>query len=202
MRRGLGYYLPPPRPQPTIIRGFGPPAPQGATAAMPPAAAGYASAAAADPSVIDIAQLPVQNFMPASGQQFRHASGVVIPAKGAVAVVVQFKVPQGYNGMINRLANEFFGNGFTDFQGLLTWKLFLDYETGGGIVAPNFDNIVASLGQVKNPAVLDGIFIKENQLVTLEVENSAAGITPNAQLIGGLIGGYYYPVDMEPAFTF
>lgn len=200
MRNGLGYYLPIP-PARRIVRGFAPAAPQDSTAFALPAASHTGYAAPAE-GAIQIVQLPVQNYMPAAGQEFRHASGVVIPAKGAVVVVVQFKVPQGYNGMINRLANEFVGNGFTDFQGLLTWKLFLDYQTGGGIVAPNFDNITASLGLVNNPAVLNGIFIKENQLVTLEVQNSAAGIAPNAQIIGGLIGGYFYPVDMEPPFTF
>jgi hypothetical protein len=149
-----------------------------------------------------IDRLPITNFMPPSGQEFRKTSSVIIPAVGASGVVVQLKVPQGYNGMLKSLANVYIGGGFTDFGGLIVWQLYIDYQVGGGIVAPNFENITASLGSASNPARLHGIPIKENQLVTLLVKNVAPGVVPAGQTIGGLLGGYFYPVSEEPAQSF
>jgi hypothetical protein len=146
-----------------------------------------------------ISRLPVTNYMPAEGREFRPAAYVAIPAQGAQAVVVQFKVPQGYNGMINAIANVFVGGGFQEGAGAITWTLFADYQGGKGPVVPNFNNILASLGSVSNPAKLNGIRVKENQLVTLAVNNAAVGgVLPAGQLIGGLLGGYFYPIALEP----
>lgn len=148
--------------------------------------------------LIQIVRLPVSNFMPPEGQEFRRAAYVPIPAVGAQAVVAQLTVPDGYNGMINALANVFVGGGFTEGQGGIVWQLFQDFNPG--VIAPDFDNIVASLGAVSNPAKLNGIRIKERQLVTLLVKNVSVVVA--GQFIGGLIGGYYYPIDLEPSMAF
>jgi hypothetical protein len=143
-----------------------------------------------------ISHLPVTNYMPAEGRAFRPHAYVAIPAIGAQAVVVQFKVPQGYNGMIDALANVFVGGGFQEGQGAIFWTLYADYQGGNGPVVPNFNNIVASLGSVNNAAKLPGIRVKENQLVTLAVNNVT--IVAAGQLIGGLLGGWFYPIALEP----
>lgn len=142
-------------------------------------------------------RLPFQNYMPPEGREFRFANYITIPNQGApAAIVVQFKVPQGFNGIINRLANVYVGGGFEEGQGLITWQLFQDYQQK--IVAPGFDNITASFGTVSNPAIMNGIRIKENQEPTLVVSNANPGVVPAGQFIGGLIGGYFYPVSLEP----
>ena len=146
--------------------------------------------------IISISRLPAQNFIPPEGREFRNAAYVAIPNQGAQANVVQFTVPQGYNGIINRFANVYVGGGFQEGAGLISFTLYADFNPG--IVATGFNNILASLGSVQNPAVLNGIKIKENQLVTLVVNNSNPGVVPAGQLIGGLVGGYYYPVQLEP----
>jgi hypothetical protein len=151
-------------------------------------------------SCLEIVRLPVTNFMPDRGVEFRKTAYVAIPAVGAQAIVVQFQVPEGMNGMINRLANVFVGGGFTEGQGGIVWQLYQDFTVGGGTVAPDFDNMLASLGSVNNPAVLNGIRIKEKQLVTLLVKNVSVVVA--GQFIGGLLGGYFYPVDLEPAVSF
>jgi hypothetical protein len=151
--------------------------------------------------ILRLQRLPVVNYMPPEGREFRAAAYVGIPLQGATAVVVQIKVPQGFNGVINYFANVYVGGGFVEGAGFLTWTLYQDYQQG--VVAPGFNNILASLGSVPNPAHLNGIKIKENQLPTLTVSNAAVGIVPAGQLIGGLIGGYFYPVSQEPkTFTF
>jgi hypothetical protein len=152
------------------------------------------------PSIDTIIRLPVNNFMPLEGEEFRFVNYITIPAQnGLQTVVVSFTVPQGRNGIINRLANVFVGGGFQEGQGLITWQLAMDdTNSTNPIIVPNFDEINASLGTVYNPAILNGIRVKENQLVALTVENEVAGVVPAGQLIGGLLGGYFYPVDLEP----
>lgn len=145
---------------------------------------------------VQIERLPITNYIPPEGVEFRAHKYVNMPVPGANAIVVQFTVPKGYNGIINYLANIFVGGGFQDGEGLITWELYLDYNNL--VPAPNFQKIVASLGSVQNPAKLNGIRIKENQIVTLVVTNSNPGVNFAGQRIGGLLGGYYYPVALDP----
>jgi hypothetical protein len=149
-------------------------------------------------SDLEICRLPVTNFMPDRGVEFSKAAYIVIPAVGASAPVVQFPVPQGQNGIINLLANVFVGGGFTEGQGGIVWQVFQDFNAN--VVATDFENIVASLGSVNNPSKLNGIRIKENQLVTLLVKN--VSIVVAGQLIGGRLGGFFYPIDLEPPGSF
>lgn len=146
--------------------------------------------------LLSIERLPVQNFMPPEAREFRNANYVAMPAQGAQAVVVQFTVPQGYNGLINRFGNVFVGGGFQEGAGLITYTLYADFNPG--IVATGFNNIRASLGSIVAPTILNGIKIKENQVVTLVVNNANPGVVPAGQLVGGIIGGFYYPVQLEP----
>jgi hypothetical protein len=143
--------------------------------------------------IVELQRLPVANFMPPEGEPFEFASYVALPAIGANARVVSFLVPPGRNGMIKRLANVFVGGGFQEGQGGVVWKIFLDFTQA--IVAPNFENIVASLGSVSAPSVVDGIRVREGQLVVLQVNNISIGVA--GQLIGGRLGGYFYPKEFD-----
>ena len=145
---------------------------------------------------VDIDRLPVTNFMPAEGEDFEQASYVALPAIGASAVVVQFVVPEGRYGMIKRIANVFVGGGFQEGQGGVVWQIIQDALVPGTLVAPFFDNIVASLGSVSNPSTIDGIRIREGQLVQLIVKN--VSIVVSGQFVGGRLGGYFYPVELDP----
>lgn len=143
---------------------------------------------------VTVPQLPVQNFMPPGGKPFEFAAGVSLPAIGATATVVSFPVPKGQNGFIRRIANVFVGGGFTDFGGAVIWQILLDQVKN--VVAPGFDNIVASLGAVSNPTNIDGIHIMENATVALIVKNIS--VVVSGQLIGGRLGGSFHPVPQEP----
>jgi hypothetical protein len=142
-----------------------------------------------------VPQLPVQNFMAPSGKPFEFHGGVPLPAIGAQATVLSFTVPRGNNGFIRRLANAFVGGGFTDFSGAIIWQIFLDINKG--TVAPNFDNIIASLGSVANPSQIDGIHIMELATVALVVKNISVAVA--GQLVGGRLGGSFHSIREEPA---
>lgn len=143
---------------------------------------------------VTVPQLPVQNYMAPGGEPFEFAAGVTIPAIGATATVVSFTVPRGRNGYIRRIANVFVGGGFVDFSGGLIWQILLDQTKN--VVAPGFDNIVASLGAVSNPTMVDGIHVMENNLVALIVKNIS--VVVSGQEIGGRLGGSFHPIPQEP----
>jgi hypothetical protein len=144
-----------------------------------------------------VPQLPVQNFMAPSGKPFEVHGGVALPAIGAQATVISFTVPKGNNGYIRRIANTFVGGGFTDFSGAIIWQILLN-QSGptGPVVAPGFDNIIASLGAVSNPSPIDGIHIFEGALVALIVKNVSVVVA--GQIIGGRLGGSFHSIPHEP----
>jgi len=141
-----------------------------------------------------VPQLPVQNFMAPSGKPFEVHGGVALPAIGSTATVISFVVPKGNNGFIRRIANTFVGGGFTDFSGALVWQILLDQTKN--IVAPGFDNIIASLGSVAQPSPIDGIHIFELNLVALIVKN--VSVVVSGQIIGGRLGGSFHSIPHEP----
>jgi hypothetical protein len=159
------------------------------------------------PLVQLVTQLPLSNFMPPQGVEFRYHAGQTIPAIGVTANVLQFTVPKGLNGIINRLANVVNGPGYADFAGTTSWQLFTDLTSGTlapnfgtGVPGASFGTLVASLGAIANPAILNGIRIRENQLVTLQFTNVSLVVA--GQIVGGLLGGFFYPVSLEPVMGF
>jgi hypothetical protein len=149
------------------------------------------------PQII-IPELPVTNFMPAEGEDFEAHAYVALPAIGASAVVVSLPIPDGRMAMVKRIANVFVGGGFQEGQGGVVWQILLDgTDPNNPVVAPFFDNIVASLGSVSAPSTIDGIRVKEGNLLQLIVKN--VSIVLAGQFIGGRLGGYFYPIEKDPA---
>jgi hypothetical protein len=138
-----------------------------------------------------VLQLPPHNFMPAKGTAFNRATYITIPAVGVTAIVLQFTVPAGKNGIIDQIANNFVGGGFTDGSGAIVWRVLLD-----NVPAPGLENMIASLGNPAAPSRTAPVRIFENQLIELVVQNVSIN-PPAGQLIGGRLSGYFYPKDSE-----
>lgn len=137
---------------------------------------------------------------PPDAQSFHKPDGQNLPAISPTAftAIVSITVPAGQNGVLNRIANEFVGGGFTDFSGSIIWQLTRNTASGISAVEPNFENITASLGSVANPAAIAGIRIFENDVVTLQINNNAVPVA--SQLVGGLLGGWFYPKSWDDQF--
>lgn len=148
------------------------------------------------PQII-IPRLPVTNFMPAGGEDFEAHGYVALPAIGASAIVVAVPIPEGRMAMVKRIANVFVGGGFQEGQGGVVWQILLDgTNPNNPVVAPFFDNILASLGSVSAPSTIDGIRVREDNLLQLIVKN--VSIVVSGQVIGGRLGGYFYPIELDP----
>jgi len=151
----------------------------------------------------NINRLPVPFCRPNDGQSFDFGGSIPIPAELGpplvFSVVFSFVVPQGKNGIIQRVANVIVGGSFIDFGGQLTWQIALNINTASlnnSLIAPNYNAIKASFGGIQLPSKIAGIPIKEGQTVGLLIANS--GILPAGQVIAGRFGGFFYPVSEEP----
>jgi hypothetical protein len=147
----------------------------------------------------NVNRLPVPFARPNDGQSFDFGGSIAIPPEGdgLFHVVFQFTVPQGKNGIIQRIANVINGGSFVDFSGSLIWQIAQNLNSpGGNLIVPNYNNIRASYGAVAFPSEIAGIPIKENQVIALLVQN--VNILVAGQTIAGRFGGFFYPVAEEP----
>jgi hypothetical protein len=136
---------------------------------------------------------------PPDSESFHLASGIAIPAQdGLFHTVVTITCPAGRNGVLNRIANEFVGSGFVDFGGSIVYQIVRNPTSGITAAERNYQNITASLGSVQDPARISGIRIFENDVLAIVVKN--VSIVPGGELIGGLLGGYFYPRTWDDQF--
>ena len=135
---------------------------------------------------------------PPDGESFHNAGGITIPAMGAgFTTILSITVPRGRNGVLNRLANAFYGV-FQNFSGDLIWRLVRN--PGSAIVAAerNYEAIIAVLGLTENPVEIAPIRIFENDVIALQINNTA--LPAAGQECGAVLGGWYYPRTWDDEF--
>jgi len=132
--------------------------------------------------------------MPPDGTPFNETSYGTIPALGAQLVILEFTVPQGSNGSIKWIGNNYVGAGFTEGSGALVWQILAD-----GQPIRNFENIIGSLGNPASPSETAPIRIYEGQLIQLVCTNVSVPVS--GQLLGGRLSGWYYPLSYDQQQT-
>ena len=145
------------------------------------------------PPSVDTNGLPVWLYPPAQWENVDQLNYVALPAIGADATIIQFQVPMGRNGVIQKIANNFVGGGWTEGSGQMVWRIEVDGATPPG--ANSYQRILASLGSPANPVGISGFRIFENQVVRLIVNNVSIAVA--GQLVGGRLVGYLYPREYE-----
>lgn len=118
---------------------------------------------------------------------FDEQNGIALPAISPnFSVVLEFRVPNGSDGVIKFISNNITGGGFTPFSGDIIWQILAD-----GRAIRNFENIRAEKGTVEAGRAISPIRIYSNQLIQYVVSHVA-----NVALAGQVIcscNGYYYP---------
>lgn len=162
----------------------------------PPGAPG-----AAGPGAAQTEQLPPWIYPPINWENIDQIAYVLLPAISATvtATILKFTVPIGRNGVINKVANNFVGGGWTEGTGDVIWSILVD---GAPPPAANsYASIPASLGSPANPTEISGFRIFENQVVSVTVLNNLngpnGGITVAGQYVGARLCGYLYPREIE-----
>lgn len=137
---------------------------------------------------------------PPDSESYHLAAGITIPAISATvfSTVVTITCPPGRNGVLNRIANVLVGGTFTAFSGDIVWQIVRNPGAGITTAERNYQNITASLGNVDAPSKISGIRIFENDVIALVVRNNA--IVAGGSLVGGLLGGYFYPRTWDDQF--
>jgi hypothetical protein len=150
-------------------------------------------------SSISGVELPLWIQPPIQWENIDQIGYVTIGAVNASVTIISFQVPIGRNGIINKVANNFVGGGWTEGTGDVLWRILVDGAPPPG--ANSYDAIPASLGSPANPVKISGFRIFENQVVQLVAFNNGAGpnggIVPAGQLVGGRLVGYLYPRELE-----
>lgn len=140
--------------------------------------------------------------MPPEGRRFRPISvapltsfGSPGPFTGADVVVLQMRVPLGYDGVISDVVANFSGSGFDEGSGEITWRLAADYLpigglTTGGRYLRDMGNILVSLGSLTQPSPVPrgGLRIYSWDLVTFYANISAAATVANGNIICSIAG--------------
>lgn len=118
---------------------------------------------------------------------------VPVPAVGRSAVILQFQIPLGRNGVIRKVANNFVGGGWTEGSGAVTWEILVDNAPPPG--ATSYDLILGSLGSPASPTEIAGFRVTENQVVQVIVNNVSVVVA--GQLSGARLVGWLYPKQEE-----
>jgi len=137
--------------------------------------------------------LPPWIYPPADFENIDVSGYVALPAIAAQATIITFTVPQGRNGIIKKVANNFVGGGFTEGSGSIVYQILVDGAPPPG--ATTYENILGSLGNPANPVEIPGFRIYENQVITVVVNN--VSILVAGQLAGARLIGYDYPREYE-----
>ena len=101
--------------------------------------------------------LPLWIYPPINWENVDQIAYTLLPAIGAEATILSFRVPLGRNGIINKVACNFVGGGWTEGTGDLLWRILVDLGTPPG--ANSYQAIPASLGSPAQPVGISGFRI-------------------------------------------
>src|SRR5262249_39075685 len=114
-------------------------------------------------------ELPLRQFPPVNWENLDKMSYIQMGDEGTTVTILDFVVPIGRNGIVNKIANTFIGGGFQEGQGHLIWRILVDGGTPPG--ANDYHLILGSLGAMASPTRIAGFRIFENQRITVIAEN-------------------------------
>jgi len=122
---------------------------------------------------------------------------VALPAIGASATILSFRIPQGRNAKITALGIDYVQNGGAAFtQGTLPAPLTFAIGVAGSQMFADYESFNFSPGAVSSPIPISGLMAKENQTVFVRVTNNNIVVT--TQFIAARVQGYSYSKNLEP----
>lgn len=127
---------------------------------------------------------------------------VALPAIGASAVILQFKVPNGRCGKITQMGIDFVTSPSPAtpaiyLQGSLPAPLTFNLTTNGKPFQ-DYGFFQFSPGAVSAPTPINGVMLFENNLIVLSVTNNTVVVTAGEQWLAARIMGYYFSKNLMP----
>lgn len=108
---------------------------------------------------------------------------------GADTIIGQFVVPNGWDGVLNRVVVGFNGDGFQDFSGSIVWRVLVNVR-----FARNLGNIKNTFGDMATAFSVPGtdlIRLISQQTVTLIANIPVGSPVVNGQVFAGAFGWFY-----------
>ena len=141
-----------------------------------------------------------QNFDKAPTTNNPATGTVALPAIGATATVLQFRVDNGRMGKITQIGIDFVANGAAGAslytQGVLPAQLIFSLQADGKTSFRDYEQFNYLPGAVSAPTPINGLMLMEGQVITLTVEN--VSIVVATQFIAARLLGYTFSKKLWP----
>lgn len=99
--------------------------------------------------------------------------------------ILNYSIPNGFDGVIKRIAHNYNGAGFVQGSGTLIWRMLINSQA-----VRNYDNILVYYGD-NVTGYTDGIRLRSGDIFQYQVTN--VGLAGAATQIFAFTGGWYYP---------
>lgn len=123
-------------------------------------------------------------------QPFDPAISINVPVPSGTPLVwvdvINFIVPNGFDAVIQRYANNYNGGGWIQGSGQLVWRMLRN-----GQAIRNYDNILISFGFGGVGGTTNGIRLTSGDMFEFQVANNSLAGAVNQ--ITCYVGGYFYP---------
>lgn len=142
------------------------------------------------------------SIIPPDGVGFDPMVVIPTPAPGAgpgfspgvETVVNTLQVPDGYDGIITHISNNFLGASFNPGLPSLTWRIRVGASIAQSRFVRDYDNIIVEFGETKFPREIAGIFLSSGQTFLYTVTNNDPAIAPGpGTQVACCFSGFYWP---------
>lgn len=130
--------------------------------------------------------------MPRTGQRYQKVEASVLPAvEGVDNLLLTYRVPYGYSGVLLTVTCLFSGTGFVEGSGDIVWRVRNNFRYFRDLGA-----VSISLGDLDTPYALEGggYRIKSNDIIRLYAQLGAGALgvlDPAGRIIVGITGWIY-----------
>ena len=130
--------------------------------------------------------------MPASGQRFQRVVSSVLPAVESVTnLLLAYRVPQGYAGVLLTITTLFTSSGFIEGSGDIVWRVQDNFR-----YLKDLGTIQVSMGDLEYPYSLEGggYRLSENEYIKMYVmlgAGSLGRLDPDGRIVAGITGWIY-----------
>jgi hypothetical protein len=127
---------------------------------------------------------------------------VALPAIGATATILTWVVDNGRNGKITQLGIDYVivpGSGAAVFtQGLSPAQLIFSITSNGKTIFKDYEQFSFSPGAVSAPTPINGLMLKENNVIAITVKNVSIVVSAGNQFLSARAVGYTFSKNLMP----
>jgi hypothetical protein len=174
---------------------FNPPAP--ITVQSEAGGAAAASSATSGAGTAGVGNLLPWLYPTADFVNFDKYGAVALPAIGATATILTFKVDNGRMGKITQLGIDFVANGGAAYtQGIVPAQLIFSIQADGKTSFRDYEQFQFLPGAVSAPTPINGLMLREQQTITVTVKNVSIVVT--TQFLSARVLGYTFSKKLWP----